>query len=75
MAIERRAPPTSDLPLKCPARNCPSTYAGIAIRSATVLTLRCPVCRFMWSANLADLPADVRALLDALRVPSVARQH
>ena len=45
------------LPLKCPECAYPHAYA--AVRSQTILTVKCGYCRHTWSMLIATLPEAV----------------
>jgi hypothetical protein len=60
MLPDQSAPPLVEVPLHCPVPSCDATLVGIAVRSTTVVTFRCPSCGFMWSAEIAALPEPTR---------------
>ena len=60
-------PRKTSVPLKCPVPDVEASTVHLLVRSETVVTFRCVVCQFAWSARIDWLPPPVRKHLDAVR--------
>jgi hypothetical protein len=60
MLPDQSAPPLVEVPLHCPVPACDAALVSIAVRSTSVVTLRCTSCGFVWSAEIAALPEPAR---------------
>jgi len=62
-----------ELPLKCAVPSCDAPCVRLVVRSASIVTLRCPACGFMWSIEIAALPPDVRRSLQIYLLDAALR--
>jgi uncharacterized metal-binding protein (TIGR02443 family) len=62
--------PHSAIPLKCP--QCRHEEATLAVRSQTILTVRCAQCGYTWAMELANIPEQVRT---AAQIAALERLH
>jgi hypothetical protein len=64
---DQRTPSINEVAVHCQNPACSSDLAGIRILTPSTVTFRCPVCRLMWSTDMASLSREIKE--------SIARIH
>ena len=53
--------PKTDVSLAVPCPHCQHELAKLTVRSATILTVTCARCGYMWAVELTSVPEPVQA--------------